>query len=417
MTDTTASSTDSPGEDNPYAFNPFDPSETQHMWGLANRLRHEQPVSRPMEGFVYLASHADNKAVYRDAKRFSSGEGFRAEGVVVPDEESFLGEIDPPLHPKVRRLLIRAFTVQAANAVEPWTRETVRKMLAQVRDGGGGDLMHIISTPLPGSVTGHSLGLPDDQLDQLTRWCSDMLHSTWPQTNETERGVGIGGGFPELAEAVDTAIAEHRALGDDAPDDLITRMIQATDTDGDRLTDRHIRTLSVNSIAGSLSLTYMLGNLMYRYLTDDEGFADVLRADRDLIPMAVEESLRFEPPVLFLFRTAKEDVEVGGCPVHKGERVILGMNSANRDESVWDHAEEYRLDREELPLQHLSFGEGPHLCLGNHLTRMIGRVVLEELLDAFEPGELRLVEGYQHDLVPMFLEYGPESLDTTIVGS
>ncbi len=414
MTDTDDTTSDA-GVDDAVSFNPFDPAQTQHMWELARRLRREQPVSRPMEGFVYLASHADNKAVYRDAKRFSSGEGFRAEGVVVPDEESFLGEIDPPLHPKVRRLLIRAFTVQAANAVEPWTRETVRRMLAEVRSAGGGDLMHIISTPLPGSVTGHSLGLPDDQLDQLTRWCSEMLHSTWPQTNETERGVGIGGAFPELAEAVDTAIAEHRALGDDAPDDLITRMIQAKDTDGDSLSDRHIRTLSVNSIAGSLSLTYMLGNLMHRYLTDDEGFTEVLRADRSLIPMAVEESLRFEPPVLFLFRTAKEDVEIGGCPVHQGERIILGMNSANRDEAVWEHAEEFRLDREELPLQHLSFGEGPHLCLGNHLTRMIGRVVLEEMLDEFAPGELRLTEDYRHELVPMFLEYGPETLDTVIV--
>ena len=97
--------------ENPNAFNPFDPSETQHMWDLAKRLRQEQPVSRPMPGFVYLASHADNKAVYRDAKRFSSGEGFRAEGVVVPDEESFLGEIDSapapqgasPAHPRVHR--------------------------------------------------------------------------------------------------------------------------------------------------------------------------------------------------------------------------------------------------------------------------------------------------------------------------
>ncbi len=410
MTDTTDPTTD----DGDYAFNPFDPSQTQHMWDLARRLRKERPVSRPAEGFVYLASHADNKAAYRDAKRFTSGDGFRAPGVVVPDEESFLGEIDPPLHPKIRRLLVRAFTIQTANAVEPWTRETVRRMIDGVAEAGGGDLMQIICTPLPGSVTAHSLGMADDTHDQLTRLCSEMLHSTWPQTNATERGTGIGGAFPELAQLIDDAIAEHRALGDDAPDDLLTRMIAAEEADGSRLSDLHIRTLAVNSIAGSLSLTYMLGNLLHRYLTDPEGFTEVLRADRSLIPMAVEESLRFEPPVLLLFRTVGQDTEIGGCPVHKDERVILGIASANRDETVWDHADEYRLDRDELPLQHLSFGEGPHLCLGNHLTRMVGRVLLEEMLDVFGPGEIRLADDYTYELVPMFLEYGPETLESVV---
>ena len=102
-----------------FTFNPFDPAQTQHMWELMARMRREQPVNRPTEGFVYVASHADNKAVFRDAKRFSSAEGFRAPGVVVPEEESFLGEIDPPLHTRVRRLLVRAFTIQTAAAVEP----------------------------------------------------------------------------------------------------------------------------------------------------------------------------------------------------------------------------------------------------------------------------------------------------------
>jgi cytochrome P450 len=205
-------------------------------------------------------------------------------------------------------------------------------------------------------------------------------------------------------------------MGADAPDDLLTRMIRAEEPDGSKLSDVHIRTLSVNSIAGSLSLTYMLGNLLHRFVTDEPGFTSVLRTDPGLVPMAGEESLRYEAPVLFLFRTAKDDTEVGGCPVHQGERVITGIASANRDETVYEHADEYRLDRSRLPDDHLSFGEGPHLCLGNHLTRMIGRVVLEEALGAFAPGQLRLADGYELTLVPMFLEYGPESLDV-VVGS
>jgi cytochrome P450 len=399
--------------DNPYAFNPFDPDETQHMWDLLARMRAEAPVTRPMDGMVYVARFEDNASVFKDAKRFSSGEGFRAPGVVVPDEESFLGEIDPPLHPKIRRLLLRAFTKQQALATEPWIRERVRAQLEAFKAQGGGDLMHDVATPLPTAVAAHALGIPDEHHDQVSRWCHDLLHSTWPQTNATERGVGIGGAFPEFAALLDGLVAERRAAGDGASDDLLTRMVQASDNDGWRLSDVHIRTLAVNTLAGSLSLTYLMGNLFHRFVTDPDGFTEVLRADPSKIPLAVEESLRFEPPVLFLFRTVTGDTEISGCPVHAGERVITGIASANRDERLIAHAGEYRLDREELP-EHLAFGVGPHICLGDHLTRVEGRVVLEEMLELFAPGQLQLAPGYEKRLVPMFLEYGPETLDVIV---
>jgi cytochrome P450 len=398
-----------------FAFNPFDPNETQHMWELMARMRAEAPVTRPVEGMVYVARYADNAEVFKDAKRFSSGDGFRAPGVVVPDEESFLGEIDPPLHPKIRRLLLRAFTLQQANATEPWIRARVRALLEAFRAKGGGDLMHDVATPLPTAVAAHALGIPDEHHDQVSRWCHDLLHSTWPQTNATERGVGIAGGFPEFAELLDALVAERRAAGDAAPDDLLTRMVRATDNDGWRLSDVHIRTLAVNTLAGSLSLTYLMGNLFHRFVTDPDHFTEVLRAEPSKIPLAVEESLRFEPPVLFLFRTTTGDTEISGCPVHQGERVITGIASANRDERRYDHADEYRLDREALP-EHLAFGVGPHICLGDHLTRVEGRVILEEMLDVFGPGELQLAPGYEKRLVPMFLEYGPETLDVVVGG-
>jgi len=398
-----------------FAFNPFDPNETQHMWDLMARMRAEAPVTRPVEAMAYIARYADNAEVFKDAKRFSSAEGFRGPGVVVPDEESFLGEIDPPLHPKIRRLLLRAFTLQQANAAEAWTRRRVRGMLDAFAAKGGGDLMRDVAVPLPGSVAAHALGIPDAHHDQVALWCHDLLHSTWPQTNATERGVGIGGAFPEFAALLDGLIAERRALGDRAPDDLMTRMVQATDSDGWRLSDLHIRTLSVNTLAGSLSATYLLGNLFFRFVSDPENFTEVLRANPAKIPLAVEESLRYEPPVLFLFRTAAIDTEVAGCPIHKGERLITGIASANRDESKYTNADEYRLDRDELP-EHLAFGLGPHVCLGDHLTRVEGRVVLEEMLDVFGPGRLELAPGYVKRLVPMFLEYGPESLDVVVSG-
>jgi cytochrome P450 len=402
--------------DGDLTFNPFDPAQTQHMWELMARLREECPVSRPIDGFAYTARYDDSAATFKDARRFSSAEGFRGAGVVVPEEERFLGEVDPPLHPRVRRLLHRAFTPRTSAEVEPFTRRLVDEILDRVVAARGGDLMAELCTRLPVAVSAEALGIPKEQHDAVAQWCQELLHSTWPETNATERGVGIGGAFPELAEIIDAQIRLRREAAD-PPDDLLTRMVRS-EVDGDRLSDLHIRTLAVNTLAGSLSTTYMLGNLLLRFVSDP-AFAATLRADREIIPEAVEESLRLEPPVLFLFRTAKEDTTIGDTPVHAGERVIVGIASANRDERVYECPNEFRLDRGitrgETP-EHLTFGVGPHICLGIHVARMEGRVVLEAMLDRFRAGQVALAEGYELRFVPMFLEYGPETLDVTIAG-
>jgi cytochrome P450 len=153
----------------------------------------------------------------------------------------------------------------------------------------------------------------------------------------------------------------------------------------------------------------MLGNLLYRLLSESD-FQETLRNDRSLIPTAVEESLRFEAPVLFLFRSARSETEIGGCPVHQGEHIMLGIASAGRDESAYPDANQFRLDRTGEP-EHLAFGAGPHICLGNHLTRMVGRVVLEEVLDLFPPGTLSLAPDFEWVCVAHILEYGPDRLD------
>ena len=169
-------------------------------------------MNRPTDGFVYVARHADVKAVFRDATRYSSAEGFRGGWASwCRKRRASSVRSTRPCTLGSGGLLVRAFTIQTAAAVEPWTRQTVRRMLRSVVDAGGGDLMQALCVPLPGSVTAHSLGLPDDKLERLSYLCNELLHSTWPQTNATENGVGIAGAFPELAEIIDAVIAEHRA--------------------------------------------------------------------------------------------------------------------------------------------------------------------------------------------------------------
>ena len=400
-----------PPIDEDLSFDPLDPAQTKDAERIG-RIRRARAACRPAEGIVFTARFAETASTFRDARRFSSVGDMRAPGVVVPEEESFLGELDAPLHPKIRRVLLKGFTRRAAAEAEPWTRANVRRRLSALAAKGGGDLMQALAIPIPGSVSAHELGIPDALHDRVMSYCDELLHSSWPATGRTERGEGIAGAFPELAALLDAQIRERQEAGPEGVRDLLGIMVHASDEGGWRIAPQHVRTLMVNILAGSLSASYMLGNLLYRLLTD-AAFDAALRADPAAIPRAVDESLRLEAPVTFLMRTAREDAEIGGCPVHRGEHVMLGIASANRDEAAYERAAEFRLDRES-PEEHLAFGLGPHICLGNHLTRMVGRVVLEEVQARCAPGELRLAPGYRWTCVAHLQEYGPETLDVVI---
>lgn len=400
--------------DQEFAFDPSDASKAKDFAFMAE-IRHAAAVIRPVPGLVFTSRYEETAAAFKNARSFSSAGDMRAPGVTVAESEQFLGEIDPPLHPKIRRILVRGFTPRAATDAEPWTRQRVGERLERFTQAGGGDLMALLAYPLPGSVAAHALGMPDELHDPVMEWCNELLHSTWPTTGKTDKGEGIAKSFPELAATIDEQIRLRREAGPGAVEDLLGVMVHTTEPDGWRIPDEHIRTLTVNVLAGSLSASFTIGSLLYRYLREPDGFAAAIAADRSLIPAAVEESLRLEPPVLFMFRHATEDTQLGGCPIAAGEHMMLSIASANRDESVYEEPGQFRLDRKD-PVEHLAFGFGPHLCLGNHLTRMVGRVVLEEMLDRCPPGAAALAPGFEWVCVDHMLEYGPERLDAVVGG-
>lgn len=394
-----------------YTFDPYDYRQTQNMWGLMKELRAHAPVCRPRPGFVYLARHADVRRAFRDPVNFSSAEGFRGEDVKVPLEECFLGELDGQRHLDLRALLRQVFRPGIEAKAEPFARDYITGLWRGIAERGAADLVAEFGMHIPSAVTTHLLGIHTDHNERVGQWGFELIHSTWPEKNATERGVGLAGAFPEFTAFVDAQITERRArkvLGDD----LISRMTVAEIEGGQKLSDLQIRTMIANVLLASLSTSNLIGNLLYRFVTDRE-FERAIRARPELIPNAVEESLRFEPPAMFLFRTAVNDVEVEGVTIGKGERVILGIASGNRDERVFDRADEFIIDRANAS-EHLSFGPGIHLCIGNQLARMEARVVLETAMEVFEEGQLQTAEGYEFENVHMFLELGPNTLDVVV---
>mgnify|MGYP000543941910 CR=1 FL=1 len=250
------------------------------------------------------------------------------------------------------------------------------------------------------------MGFPTGDTPRIVAWTREILHSDWPALNRTARGEGIAGAFPDFAGYVDDLVDSRRDLH--APDDLIARLVRS-EVDGRPFSATLLRTLVAQIILGGISTsTNLLGSMLYRLLSTPEVHAR-LRAEPSLVPAAVEESPHLDPPVLFVVRVFTRDVELASAKIAKGEKVVVGIASANRDEAVFDEPDRYRLDRG-LP-RHISFAGGAHLCSGAGLARLVACETISAFVDRFDVGEIELVPGFVYEGVPVFLEHGPRPLD------
>lgn len=351
------------------------------------------------------------RAVLRDVASFSNASGFKAPGIEVPGPDRLLGELDPPLHTPVRRVMVTALTPRVVHAAAPFIEDTAAALLDAIPVPGSADLVTGFTVALPNRVTVHLLGLPAGDADRLATWAKELMESEFPATNRTARGEGFAAAFPDFAGYIDEQI-EHRAaaLDGDADDstDVLTRLLSLT-VDGEPLPRRQIRALVRNLITGGLTTTsQLLGNLLHALLTMP-GLEAAARRDDGVLAAAVEESLRVSPPVLFVPRGCIHDATVAGVPVHAGERLVVGTASANRDEDVFAEADTFRADRPNAD-QHLTFGYGAHVCPGASLARSVAHLGVGVFLRRFPPGSIRLAPGYRFENVPTYFECGPRRL-------
>lgn len=400
-------------------FDPFDAAQTQHMWDQMRDFRDRAPVARIGGGFVYISRYADVRTVLRDQETFSNGGGMRPTGVEIPLHDSSIGELVPPVHPPVRRLsLAAAHGGGIVERLRPEARRVSEELLTELQTQGGGDLIAGLSLPLTNRVIGALLGVDRGTCDRLADWSEEIMTSTLTVTNETERGVGYEGAFPEFTAFLDSLIDERSA--DVAVDaeaaerepDTITRIMRSGLASA-RLDTRTIRMILLNLVLGGTATTRdFLGNLIWVLLENEELYQQ-LHANRELVAAALEESLRHDPPILYLIRTCTRDTELSGVPIAAGERVIAGLASANRDERVYDEPDRFRLDRVE-PAQHLSFGYGPHFCVGSAMARMEAEEAMCALLDRFPPGTLALDPQFRIEHMPLPYMLGPVRLSVLV---
>jgi cytochrome P450 len=387
----------------------FDPLQARADDPGLERLRAECPVSRSPAGAGDLARHADVLAATQDVELFNAS--FREAGVVVPDEEQLISEIPEPRHGQIRRIINSAIATHRIARIEPFCRDLCHELLDDVLPRTGSvDLVTEYVMPVPNNVIAHLLGAPPEDFRLWARWSDEVVQGTWPALNRNERGEGLAGAHPEFCAYVDALIAARRA---EPRDDFVTRLLQ-TEVDGRTLTDVEARTqLVFLFISGNETTRHLIANLLWTLANDPALFA-TLRADRELVPGVVEESLRHDPPIRFLLRNCMADVELHGAHLSAKDKVAFGILSANRDPSVFDDPHAFRLGRPD-PRGHVAFGGGPHVCPGAALARLEGRIALHAFVErvaAVEP-----VTPGEYDEVPVSWAHGPRRLDVTLIPS
>jgi cytochrome P450 family 142 subfamily A polypeptide 1 len=387
----------------------FDPMDTSRgiPHEVYRRLRAERPISKTSSGAWFIARQDDLIAAAREVGTFRAS--MREPGVRVPPEEMLISEIPEPRHGQIRKIVNSAVAAHRLNRVEDFTRELTNELFDQAIVRGQSELVKEVVMPIPTSVIAVLLGAPREDFHLWGKWSDEVVQGDYPRLNRNERGEGLGGAHPEFASYVDAMIAARKA-DPDPPDDFATRLIR-TEIDGMRLSDLELRTVLVFLlISGNETTRHLISNLFYR-LAAQEGLLATLRERPELIPVAVEESLRLDSVVINLVRECVHDTVFRGHAMRAGDRVLFGVASANRDESLYEDPDEFRLDRPK-PKGHAAFGGGPHVCPGASLARLEGRIAVEVAVERLE--KIELDADFVWEKVPVFWANGPYRLPVTL---
>lgn len=293
--------------------------------------------------------------------------------------EPFLGRtilsMDGHEHQSTRGLIGHAFRPRAVAAWEQdLIRPTAHELIDRFAARGSADLVREFTWLFPVRVFAKILGLPAVDYARWGRWAIDLERISV----DLERGVQA---VAEVKEYFEPIIRQRR---DEPSGDLVSDLASA-EVDGHRLDDEYIHAFLRLLVPAGASTTYRLtGSLLFALLRD-RAQMEAVRADRSLLPSAIEETLRWEAPVQFAVREAREDVEVGGVLIPEGSVAGAVIGSANHDESRWEEPERFDLFRDpEGNLANMAFGGGPHYCLGAHLARLEARIALDVILDRVE---------------------------------
>ncbi|HSO95405.1 MAG TPA: cytochrome P450 [Acidimicrobiia bacterium] len=361
---------------------------------------HEEPDGGP--GFWCVTRYEDVVTVNRDNQLFSSHRGavfmWDMPAEDLEQQRLMMLNMDPPMHTRYRRLVNKGFTPRMVSEIETKARERARAILDKITPRGECDFVVDVAAELPLQVIADILGVPQEDRHKMFDWSNRMVGSDDPE-------YAVAAEEAQLASMELFAYAAKLAEGkrSEPGQDLISVLSEA-EVDGERLTQLEIDLFfMLLTVAGNETTRNQVSHGLLALLEHPDQL-EKLRANRELLPSATEEMLRWASPVMHFRRTATEDLTLGGQKIAAGDKIVIWYASANRDERVFD--DPMRFDIERSPNEHVAFGGGgPHFCLGANLARMEIRVLFEELLDRWtdleltgEPTRLRsnFINGIKH---------------------
>lgn len=351
-------------------------------------LREEAPVKAMPDGSWFLTRHADLVAVYRDAQGFSSDKKveftpkYGAGSPLLAHHTGSLVFNDPPLHTRVRKLIMGALTRRAIAEMEPGLVQLVDRLLDGIAAQGGGDLVEDFASAIPVEIIGNLLNVPHDERGPLRGWSLAILGALEPRLTPEQEDLG-NRSVREFLDYLRVLVADRRRRPGDPEHDVLTRLIQGEEA-GERLAEEELLQNCIFILnAGHETTTNLIGNALVALeeWPAEKAWLAGHTQDEAAMTLAIDEFLRFESSNQLGNRRAVRPCTVGGVQLPEGALVTLCIGAANRDPALFPRPDVLDLRRENN--RHLAFGFGIHQCAGLSLARLEGRIAIGRFLDRF----------------------------------
>ena len=373
----------------------LDPGFRTDPHSVLSRLREEAPVHRDTTlGMFFLTQYDAIRSVLTDRALWRDGEKAEPAAVLArmiqrrpPELESdgpprVILFLDDPDHVRVRTPLMKALYGRVSKA-KPQVEAIIDGVLDRLDGQDEFDVIPEIAIPIPILVIAKLLGVDEHRIGEFRAWSEGLILNFHPARSQEQTDLMVRS-IRSMQNFFDAEIAERRQR---PRDDLITDILDAQEH-GTQLSDAEIRDNCIGFlVGGNLTTSDLIGNGVLMLLQHPEQLKK-LRADPGLINKAVEEILRFAPPVGQTARIANRDMNVGGCPVKAHQVMVTSLPAANRDPAAFEDPHRFDITREPTP--HMSFGGGAHICIGAPLARLEAQVALAKIFERFP--NLKLAE-------------------------